>query len=618
MDKGSENCSFRIGDEVKLVSDAATVYKIKKVHPSKLKLTKECKYDLLSTIDSKTLPNVSESQIRKKHNLFPVNSLKLVVIFQLVFLSLQAQTTGQGSDDGQYRATVSYGVYEGKYDTWIKIYDSTNPSRDPIVMFYDLLGIEKYAYLKFVNADQFLIVAGANRIILYDISNQVKVHEVGGFKGITSIAYLSKSRKLDVFEQGGITTVDFSNYIPEAVSTNVMAAKNEKALIDYFMNVAFYDKEAFLNGFNHMLLNESYIYPFKDDELFVTSFNTATRTASTDYTYIPGKMIIEESLGKVEYLRHVIGQSIYNIDDLVVSSYIESSFDKSSYLHFEKYSLSQSNGKIYFLPRKSIKHSLKSFEPITGSISKSSPYCVRLLNGNFLMVMRYNYETLSNQLYKDIGSGGLGNISRGKEIKTIYKLVVFDKDGETVLKKANYILPDMYEIRLGPGGTFVLVSDNIFRPEKMQNASIETLKEYADVKNGIAITLFDENLNVSKFEQVEIKKDPRIKNPRLIGSLSDRNMLYIFYASNQEGLVNKETFTISEYSFVDGKSKRFISSTILDQNDYFGFDVGFVKNGEIFLMDHGSWDNLRFYRIKHGSELEISEFKVPFINVKKL
>lgn len=553
-----------------------------------------------------------------------MKSIKLLLLFQLALFSSHAQTTGQGSDDGRYRATVSNGVYEGKYDAWIKIYDSTIPGRDPIVMFYDLLGIEKYAYLKFVNADQFLLIAGANRIVLFDISNNAKVHEVGGFKGITSIAYLSRSRKLDVFEKGGMISVDLSNYIPETAPSNVIAAQSEKALLDYLMNVAIQDQESFNIGFNHILLNENYIYPFIDDALYLTSFNANTKTVKSDYNYLTRKIVMEESLGKVEYSRSIIGQSINNVDQLLVYSYLVNSFDKTDYIHFENYTLTKSNDKIYPLSGKSSKFSLKKFEPIQGSISEYSPTCVRLLNGNLLMLMGYDYETLSNQLYKDIGSGGLGTISQGKEIKRLYKLVIFDKEGQVILSQANYILPDKYKIRVGPGGTFALVSDNIFRPEKVQNISLETLKDYANAKAGIAFTLFDEKLNVAKFEQIEIKKDPRIEDARLIGSISNKGKLYILYASNQLGLLNKEIFAINAYSFSDGASSKYASSTILDEENYFAFDVGFSFNDDLFLLKYNAprhawnWTDLSFHRIKFtANNLEISEFKVPFVKLKQ-
>jgi|APTNR8051073442_1049403.scaffolds.fasta_scaffold02409_8 hypothetical protein len=552
-----------------------------------------------------------------------MSCFKIIIIFHLFVFQLNAQITKEKSDDGRYGASLSYGVFQGKYDSWIKIYDTRSLGPEPNIAFYELLGSEKYSYLKFVNANQYILIAGANRIVLYDIPNNLKLYEIGGFKAISSIAFLSKSRKLDVFDQGGITNVDLSSYIPETTPPSVTSAQSKTALIDYLMNVAVQDQESFNIGFNHILLNENYIYPFVDDALYLTSFNPNTKTVKTDYTYLTRKLVMEESLGKVEYSRFIIGQSIFNADQLLIYSYLENTFDKTNYIHFENYTLSKSNDKIYTLPQKSSKFSLKKFEPIPSSVSKYSPVCVRLLSGNLLMVMGYDYETLSNQLYKDIGSGGLGTISKGKEIKRLYKLVIFDKTGQVIMSQANYILPDKYKIRVGPEGTFALVSDNTFRPEKVQNISLETLKEYSNAKIGIAFTLFDEKLNVTKFEEVEIKKDARIKDARLIGSISNRSKLYVLYASNQLGLLNKEIFAINEYTFADGTSNKYTSSTILDEDNYFGFDVGFAFNEDLFLLKYNAprhawnWTDLKFHRVKFvPNSLEITEIKIPFVKLK--
>ncbi len=63
----TNTCAFKKGDLVKLEKDVETEYKIQEVYPSKLRLTNECKYDLIQ-IPKKSplskLKGILESQLR--------------------------------------------------------------------------------------------------------------------------------------------------------------------------------------------------------------------------------------------------------------------------------------------------------------------------------------------------------------------------------------------------------------------------------------------------------------------------------------------------------------------------------------------------------------------------
>jgi hypothetical protein len=423
-----------------------------------------------------------------------------------------------------------------------------------------------------------------------------------------------------------ITTFGIAPSIAQSMSD---LSKADRGLIDYLLNLSVEIKGNSNRDVISIIQSDQYPCAFldvdeyqKSDNLYLATFNSELQKAKTKFTFIDRDIIEDENVGKVKYFRFPSYAS-FSSEEITVVSQLRNTFDNSVSVHFQNFYLSSQSATGVILPRsKSFKYKLNDLAPISNFIGYQLVAATRLLNGNLSMIVKYDYETLSYSMFKDIGSGGLGTISRGKEIKSIYEIVILDKIGQTIIRKADYILPEKFFVRLAPNGGIVIISQIQFKPERVHNTTKESLKEYFSENKGMSVTIFDENLNIERYLPIESKKDQRIKDPRLIGVVSDRDKIFIHYASNQSGILNQETFTMSEVSFADGSIKHYTSNSILEEYKYFTYDFGFVYKDELFLVHsfvngNPMWEERNFYRMRRiNNGLELSVLKPAFINLK--
>jgi hypothetical protein len=488
MNKENKNCAYRIGDEVKLASDADTVYKIEKIYPSKLKLTTECKYDLLSTIDKIILPNVLESQIRNGAKPFPKNSLKLIVIFQLVFLLLV-----------------------------------TPP--------------------------------------------------------------------------------------PISAQTNL-----EKTRIDFLVNLAALKKyEDFSAGCLELLKNPNHQYTLTDNGFdYFGSFDPATGKVTFASKLTDNEIEINENVGKVKYIKSTSFRSIYRPNQYTEISTLKSKFDGSTKILFQVFRIENRN---ILKSSSDNTYELKGFEPMPNSIEREMSM-FQLSDGQILLILKYGYEALTSKLYRDIGSTGVGSISRSTETRYLTQLVSFSEDGRLVNTKMTYLFPEKYEVRPGPNGSFAIVASQTFKPVLLQKLSVDVLNEFSSRKDGIGLTFFDSNLSIRKHEQVDKKKDERIKDSRLISATSDTNQLMILFASNQTGSINEEALTANIYDFNNFSFvKQLVNEQSLKIDPYFHVTSSFFDSSIAYFVFAAFQRDTKVYKI-NLSESYFGLKEIPFTYFK--
>lgn len=491
----------------------------------------------------------------------------------------------KGSEDGRYLAALTLGYFEKKYDSKISVYDLTKKyteyDPEPLVSFYDNIGTDKNKYMKFFNEN--LLVAGTNRILVFDIQKKEKIKEIDKFSGITSVAYLSKSKKLDVYYKDGLTTLDLKEILPEnsLSSTGTRSDLNAKSRIDFLLNLAGLKKEWFRTESIEILKNPNYQYTYSD-ELFdyLCSFDTTTAKITFAKGLRENEIELNESIGKIKYVKRLIRKSSVKQNQYTEISILNSKFDRSVKLFFQDF---HTEGNLILNTNKGFIHEVKNLDPMPNPTERTfSAY--RLSNGKILIKLKCGYEALTSQLYRNIGYKGANSISQGVETRHLTLLLTLDESGNTINSRAVYLFPENYQVCLGLDGGFAIVAEDTFKPTLVQHISIDALKEFSDKKNGISVSFFDSNLVLKKFELVDKKRDERIKDSRLLSATSNEKKLVVLFASNQTGTLNEETLTANVYDFKDFSHQQFVNEQSLKIEPYFLVNSTFLDGDVAYFV----------------------------------
>lgn len=158
-----------------------------------------------------------------------------------------------------------------------------------------------------------------------------------------------------------------------------------------------------------------------------------------------------------------------------------------------------------------------------GLIGKS-----RLSNGNILVLASIHHVS--------------------KSITYIYRFLIFDKTGKTLISRNDYcfleepkILPEInggFSIVIGRDYTPILIENYVLAG----NAKVETFANvYRQSTPAVSITRFDNEANVVKKNSYLLHEDSNIKQDKILDVINDSKYNYVLLISNMSGIVNQPT-----------------------------------------------------------------------------
>lgn len=193
----------------------------------------------------------------------------------------------------------------------------------------------------------------------------------------------------------------------------------------------------------------------------------------------------------------------------------------------------------------------------------------RLSNGNILVVASIHHVS--------------------KTITYIYRFLIFDKTGKTLLSQSDYCFLEEPRILSEINGGFSTVISKDYTPILIANYIIsgnakveESANVYRQSTPAISITRFDNEGAVVKKNSYMIQKDSNIKRDQILDVISDSYYNYVLLISNTSGVVNQPT--LASLIVQRDKPSVFTIENLFEDNSINSIDGSYFKKlyGRIF------------------------------------